>query len=1512
MKTAHSLADVARLTCPKCRKPFDATVWLIVDVAERPDLAAHAAQGTIHKVPCPHCRTVGQIGAPLLVYLPDPPLPQMHMLLLPSQPDDEARTQEESAWLMGVLRERLGNQWQKEWATASIPLATPELVAAALSDDPIRALREFFISLAEALRQEFLASRDLESLREAIHAFEGVEALLPPDSLDLAPLLNDRGRCRWMAYDTAHNPADLYAAIADYENALALAPSSGPGLATLLINYGITLEDRFKLSRHPADLNSAIDAYERAVAATPPHTLQLPRNLNSLAIALHQRFLETKNLADLQRSVRLTRQTIAESQPKSRDLPVLRFNLALRLGDLEEATGDPVVRDQAIEAHQLALTTTRQDAANRLQLLDSLVQILTRQLNADDTPEHLDALIEVQRQLVQACDPADPNYPGHLAALGSRLAQRYAATKSRADLDEAIATSQEAVAKAPGDSPGLYGALVNLGSMAAQRHLVTGDSADLLLATQSFGRVPLLAPQAPPQLADQLFGLGMRWLERQAETGSADDLDAAIGCFRQAAGVPGGDAEAQAEHLLILGSAVGQRFGLLKQRPDRDEAITLFERASELAPTGSQLRGRTLDQLARSLSIRYEKEANQEDLEVSIQACREALDLLPDSPKTPAILSNLGTALRQRHLAQGSTQDLEEAVSHLLRAVALDGADAPDRPPHLNNLGNALYDMYARTGGLIYLDQAIGYWQAAVDLAPPASALEAARLNNLGDGLRTRFMHTHDLRDLERAIGFLRQAVKAAPSGSQEQARHLTNLGTALVTRYGETADPHDIEEALGVLTEAYDLGQAYPAEHDAAAFLLGTAEYNAYMNDRSPGRLNAAVTHLQQGNALASSRSPNLPNILYYLGRALESRYRLTGEPADLQAAAATYRDACQKGALAQPAMVLAAGRSWGDWAVERRAWGEAAEGYGAGLQAVDEILSAQLLRREKENWIKDAGRIALDAAHALVRCGDLTGAVVALERGRARLLAETLEQTRRDLDTLPALGHADLLERYQQAAQRMDTLRRTAEKPAGASDRTKGATDDAFARAMNEAREDLEATIAAIRQVPGYEDFFLPPSFEKIRQTATADTPLVYLVITSVGGLALVVTGDKPGFSEKLGLSPVSAIWLDGITEAKLRERIYGPVNAPALGGYLGAYDRWRQRPSHPDARRAWFAALNETTQWLWDVVMGPVLEHLTPPPAPSPLPSVTRLGRGEGAAVAAGGGVRLIPIGLLSLLPLHAAWTADPNAPAGRRYALDALTIGYTPSARGLAAARASAARVGPDSILAVDNPDGSLDFSAPEIDAVLSYFPADLSVALRRSNATRQAVLEHLPGSAVLHFSTHGWAGWRQPLESGMLLAGKENLILADLFDLRLDRARLAVLSACETGVPGTELPDEVVGLPVGFMQAGAAGVVASLWSVNDRSTAMLMERFYRLWREDGLNPALALREAQRWLRDTTNWEKAEYFKRDVPVLSATRMPETVAIDLYVDRMQTEPDARPFTHPFWWAAFYLTGV
>jgi CHAT domain-containing protein len=160
-----------------------------------------------------------------------------------------------------------------------------------------------------------------------------------------------------------------------------------------------------------------------------------------------------------------------------------------------------------------------------------------------------------------------------------------------------------------------------------------------------------------------------------------------------------------------------------------------------------------------------------------------------------------------------------------------------------------------------------------------------------------------------------------------------------------------------------------------------------------------------------------------------------------------------------------------------------------------------------------------------------------------------------------------------------------------------------------------------------------------------------------------------------------------------------------------------------------------------------------------------------------------------------------------------------------------------------------------------------------------------------------------------------MAHDEILTLRDILALRLENVRLAVLSACETGIPGTDLPDEVISLPTGLAQAGVAGVVASLWSVSDLSTMMLMARFYELWKCDSLEPPEALRQIQLWIRDTTNGEKADYFKGFLPEFQPeprSGLPVHVADTLYKASVLSHPDENDSEHPLYWAAFTYTGV
>jgi CHAT domain-containing protein len=134
---------------------------------------------------------------------------------------------------------------------------------------------------------------------------------------------------------------------------------------------------------------------------------------------------------------------------------------------------------------------------------------------------------------------------------------------------------------------------------------------------------------------------------------------------------------------------------------------------------------------------------------------------------------------------------------------------------------------------------------------------------------------------------------------------------------------------------------------------------------------------------------------------------------------------------------------------------------------------------------------------------------------------------------------------------------------------------------------------------------------------------------------------------------------------------------------------------------------------------------------------------------------------------------------------------------------------------------------------------------------------RAISGQLADFRYVHFATHGLLDSQQPKLSKLALSqfredGRRQeesfLRLADIYNLDLN-ADLVVLSACQTAL-GKEVRGEgLVGLTRGFMYAGAARVLASLWSVEDRATAMLMRDFYRHLLAEKRPAAEALRRAQ---------------------------------------------------------------
>jgi CHAT domain-containing protein/Tfp pilus assembly protein PilF len=170
------------------------------------------------------------------------------------------------------------------------------------------------------------------------------------------------------------------------------------------------------------------------------------------------------------------------------------------------------------------------------------------------------------------------------------------------------------------------------------------------------------------------------------------------------------------------------------------------------------------------------------------------------------------------------------------------------------------------------------------------------------------------------------------------------------------------------------------------------------------------------------------------------------------------------------------------------------------------------------------------------------------------------------------------------------------------------------------------------------------------------------------------------------------------------------------------------------------------------------------------------------------------------------------------------------------------------------------------------AITSFVPPGQRLLALDFEASRAEALSPLLGRyRIVHIATHGLLDTQRPELSGIILslvdqAGRRQdgfLRAHEIYNLRLP-ADLVVLSACETALGRDVKGEGLLGVTRGFMYAGAARVVSSLWKVDSAATAELMTRFYRKMLREGRTPGEALREGQVSMLEERRWQSPYYW------------------------------------------------
>lgn len=219
--------------------------------------------------------------------------------------------------------------------------------------------------------------------------------------------------------------------------------------------------------------------------------------------------------------------------------------------------------------------------------------------------------------------------------------------------------------------------------------------------------------------------------------------------------------------------------------------------------------------------------------------------------------------------------------------------------------------------------------------------------------------------------------------------------------------------------------------------------------------------------------------------------------------------------------------------------------------------------------------------------------------------------------------------------------------------------------------------------------------------------------------------------------------------------------------------------------------------------------------------------------------------------------------------------------------------------------------------------LPNVPAELDAIVQKNSNDKQGIYpgnkflngafdfktlrDNLTGHKILHLATHGAFVPGSADKSYLLLGTGEQLTIPKIDALTgLSNIHLVVLSACETALSAPNQDGiEIANAANYFLKGGAKAVIASLWSVNDASTSLMMQQFYKNLAtgtsEKPMTKSEALRQTQLSLLQGKITAKDAPQRGGLGVLSKPGVEST----------GNNSSSSNFSHPYYWAPFILIG-
>ncbi|MFB8037302.1 CHAT domain-containing protein [Streptomyces sp. NPDC056004] len=1351
-------------------------------------------------------------------------------------------------------------------------------------------------ALDKSLRARHAKSRDRADLDEAVALWRTMLDSIPGDDARRADFLVDLGDALHRRFDSAGDPADLEESVRTCEAAVREAPEGSASWIRALSDLCYRLRRRFEHGGDVADLwesvrvgrlsvastslgdgedgiitysnllnaavacydsgrelpylDEAIELWAAVLTATPPDHAERGLRLVGRLDALERRFEHTGERADLDRVFGAARACLAAARPEFGQMAGTLLRVAVRL----DTRADEADRSVNIG---LELDNVRFSMRSRS----------TTELDAMDT------LVDLARALVPSTEADEADRAIRRGCLAMALATRFRVTGSAADGAESIDVLRKMVAAAEPDDPHYSTYLSNLGDTLVSRFLRDGDATDLDAAIEAHEQAfRTVLPNAPDR-ADHLPRLALALRLRYDDRRNPADLEHVVAVIHDAVSEGHPAPDCRPASLSELAKVLEWRFHHTTDPADLDAAVAAGREAADLDAANEDRSVSVLSRLASALFARYEKTGNAPDLDEAISTLGTALAEMPDGDRgRPSVLHNHAVFVQARAILTGSSADFDRSVIELREVTGARSSGASSRARDFYSLGMALRVRHAHLGDDLDMHAAVEALRAALRYAAGDPVTRSIAAVGLANALTQVFHRTGDRSVLNEAITLAVEAEREFPEHGDFVSRPLSTLSWLLRMRVDLAGDPDpaDVAEMLRFSKRMIDA--VHPGSSDYGLFLRNRAVAltTAARARQDVTLLDQAVASARRAVEVTGAGDARRGEWLWSLGRILEQRHSVTGKRADLEATLSCWREAARD-PYGDPDMVMQCAVHAARLAAQEGDVDGAVVDYGLAVRRLPTVAWHGMRTGVRSETLRRWSGLASEAAGAAIAAGQLSTAVEMLEQSRSVIWTQALH-LRSDLSDL-AGSHPELATRLTTLRTRLDTFAPAGERfpggeltsigefspvgelsPAGerhqligpAGGVRGGVRGTEFSTEAGERRRDLarewDETVERVRQVEGFEHFLGPTPYAELKNAAT-DGPVVVVNVSRYGCHALIVRHDTPA-PEVVALPSVSIRDVSGKVSDLLSAT--GAQADPSVS-FLA-----RERARHTS---------HDVLGWLWDSIVGPILARLGHDARP-------RSGR-TGAAPP-----RLwwCPVGLLSMLPLHAAGHHPRHGSAtgsGGAWTADLVVSSYTPTLAALSRSRVRRSEPAVRRHLAIALPEtpglAALPAVADELDGLRRYAAnATEVVSLVGTAATRRAVLDELPHCDRIHFACHAAQDPSDPAASAFSL-GDGPLSISDIADLDLAHAELAYLSACQTATGVPDLADEAIHLAAAMQLTGFRHIVATSWPVGDASAAVVSDHFYRelTSTDSGTEPAVALHRAVRALRDSDPTEPVKW-------------------------------------------------